>query len=678
MDARGTPVGGGPRTGRVRSVFLRKASVAAVLTLAVLALGGTASAATGELDPTFGENGKVRTDFGASSSSFESVSAIAVQSDGKVVATGQADRPEDSPSSDEDFALARYNGDGSLDPSFGGDGRVTTDFVVEETADEDGALDVAMQPDGKVVVAGYTDSNPEEREHEAPSGGSFALARYTPDGSLDPSFGGDGKVTTAVGPHEAGASAVAVQPDGRVVAAGYSLHSCMDLHSCDSSVTLTRYDPDGSLDATFDGDGKMTTNVDPDTFDRAEANDLAVQPDGKIVTANDGIDNEGFVLTRFNRDGSPDASFGDAGKAVTEVSGVSDEASALTTQPDGRIVVVGDAFYGSAGSFFALVRLDEDGSPDASFGGDGKVTTAIGPCEGRANDVAVQPDGKIVAAGSSSCEYYAGGPSRRDFALARLNEDGSPDSTFGGGDGTAATDFGDTYGASAYAVAVQQGGKVVAAGESNSDFALARYEAESPDNAPPVAEDASVTARTGTSRKVTVKATDADGDRVTFEIPNQPEHGRAHVIGETSCVGTIPKTCSTRISYISGARYAGPDSFGFRANDVTEDGREANVTVTVKSRNRAPVARDDRATTRENERVRLDVLKNDSDPDGDRLTVGRSTQGRHGEVRCSAGGRCVYVPDRGFNGRDAFTYKAEDGQGGSDTATARVTVRRGR
>ena len=145
-----------------------------------------------------------------------------------------------------DFALARYNADGSLDTTFDADGKVTTDFVGGER--DDAAMAVAVQADGKIVVAGYT---------TAPATLDFALARYNADGSLDTTFDGDGKAH-----HRPSASvattvptASAVQADGKIVVAGY-----LDPAGGDHDFALARYNADGSLDTTFDADGKLTTD----------------------------------------------------------------------------------------------------------------------------------------------------------------------------------------------------------------------------------------------------------------------------------------------------------------------------------------------------------------------------------------------------------------------------------
>ena len=181
-----------------RHIHLATAAVA--LALITAALPAAAAAAPGDLDPTFGSGGKVTTDVGGS----DGAQAVAIQGDGKVVAAGLGNFAGPGTG---DFALARYNPDGSLDTSFGSGGKVTTDF-----GGFDAASAVAIQPDGKIIAAGRSGS------------GDFALARYNPDGSLDSSFGSGGKVTTDFGGFDS-AFGVALQADGKIVAAGFQATS---------------------------------------------------------------------------------------------------------------------------------------------------------------------------------------------------------------------------------------------------------------------------------------------------------------------------------------------------------------------------------------------------------------------------------------------------------------------
>jgi uncharacterized delta-60 repeat protein len=408
-----------------------------------LNLPGTIHADDGDLDPGFGEGGKVTTAFGGAATS------IAVQPDGKLVLAGGGTT---------DFALARYNGDGTLDSSFGANGKITTEVLHHYNE----AFAIAIQTDGKIVAAGGAG--------DFSTSDGFALVRYNSDGSLDSSFGNRGKVTTAFDGSESEAYAIAIQSDGMIVAGGY-------VEGMPSHFALARYNPNGKLDKSFGVGGKVTTSF--SNFG-VKASSMAIQPDGKIVLAGYAGAQDGridFALARYNSDGSLDSTFGASGKVTTDLFGQSDLAFAAALQPDGRIVLAGlsgiVAGFGSGGEDaldFALVRYNSDGSLDTSFGSGGKVVTDFGNNEA-IYAVGVQRDGRIVAAGT------AGVGDTSDFALARYNSDGSLDSTFGS-TGKITTDFSDWD--AAYALAILPSGRIVAAGSSSTGpgFALACYQIE--------------------------------------------------------------------------------------------------------------------------------------------------------------------------------------------------------
>jgi uncharacterized delta-60 repeat protein len=413
------------------------------LTLLITTASPTA-AAPGDLDPTFDDDGKVTTHFIFN----DQANGMAIQADGKIVAAGfTVCEPCAGPVTPHDFALSRYNADGSLDPAFDGDGRVRTDFA----GGSDQAFAVAIQGDGKIVAAGSA----------SVSGVDFALVRYNSDGSLDPTFDGDGRVTTDYGFGSSQVHGLAIQADGKIVAAGYGSSTQFDFF-------LARYLPNGSLDPTFDEDGKVTfTPFPPSNNNRANA--VAVQGDGKIVAAgcarcsSTGAD---FALARYLANGSLDGSFA-GGRVTTDFAGAADEAFSIAIQGDGKIAAAGIA----SGTDFALARYNTDGSPDPTFDGDGKVTTDFGGSSDHAFGIALQGNGKLVAAGCTSCSTNA-----QDFALARYKTDGSLDPTFSG-DGRVTTDFAGDRDV-ARAVRIQRDKKIVAAGSaviSAEDFALARY-----------------------------------------------------------------------------------------------------------------------------------------------------------------------------------------------------------
>jgi uncharacterized delta-60 repeat protein len=425
-----------------------------LVTVLVVAGTSAAHATPGALDPTLSGDGKLTTDF---SPLGDSAYAVAVRPNGKIVVAGTA--REDSDNSK--FAVARYKANGSLDATFGGDGRVITDF----TPRLDVADGVVIQADGKVVVAGT--SLPNSRKAR------FALVRYSANGTLDATFGGDGKVTTQLTPGRDTAGDVALQANGKILVTGAVASF--------RKFALVRYKVNGALDPTFGGDGKVRTDI---TSGRDRANDVTVQSDGKIVIAGAaGFRNGRFALARYNTDGSLDTTFGGDGKVLTDFTNVPfalDESESLAIQTDGKIVAAGAASLGTDNPpVFALARYNADGSLDSTFSGDGKLTTQFTATEGGdiAWGVALQTDGKIVAAGHASFGAH-GGNSR--FALARYDSDGSLDTTFGG-DGRVTTDFTTVPDFAFGGVVIQANGRIVAAGAAgwadgfNPKFALARY-----------------------------------------------------------------------------------------------------------------------------------------------------------------------------------------------------------
>jgi uncharacterized delta-60 repeat protein len=401
-----------------------------------------------------------------------------VQSDGKIVIAG---------ASGSDFVISRYNPNGTLDASFGNGGRLNTDFPQGTSS---GAA-LVIQPDGKIVVAGQA------IDPASPSLSGFALVRYNPNGALDTSFDGDGRVVTLFGYSYSGAADIVLQPDGKLVVAGTSLDPTQVSPAQPPSTyvfAIARYNTDGSLDTSFDGDGRVTTDIPGLTGERAQA--VAIQANGRIVAA--GIGAAAFVLTRYNTNGSLDSgaaadstpgdSFGSSGFVNTAFGGIDEDVRALAIQPDGKIIAAGQTrssgFSGNNNQDnFALARYNSDGSLDNTFDTDGKVTTDFGLVD-KASDVIVQPDGRIVAAGNSRTDAGLVNNCVSDcqsfFSLARYNPNGSLDNTFDG-DGRVLTDIGGGRynNLGAFSVALQTDGRIIAAGEATSagqlDFGVARY-----------------------------------------------------------------------------------------------------------------------------------------------------------------------------------------------------------
>jgi uncharacterized delta-60 repeat protein len=396
----------------------------------------------GDLDPSFGTGGEVTTTFPPNSSA--QASAVVIQPDGKTVVAGTAKVFE--PGSGE-VALARYNPDGSLDPSFGTGGQVVT------TGNGLSTGGLALQADGKIVVVAQGSNS---------TGTQMLLIRYLPDGSLDSGFGTAGEVTL----NNAGGSSIVILPDGKIVAAGINAVNT----TANLTETVARFNPDGSLDSGFGTGGMVGLNS------GGASSGLALQADGKILVA------FGSEVARLNADGSLDSLFGNSGEATVGF-GVS---GGPAVQPDGRIVVVGNT--GTYLDFaIAVGRLNTNGTLDATFGAGGSVSTGLGPGTNglQAFGVAIQPDGRIVVAGNTGGGYPLGYTS---FELIRYNPNGSLDGSFGTG-GEVTTTFTIFPSASPSAVALQPDGKIVAAGVAVGPnghalvppaFAVARYLGDAP------------------------------------------------------------------------------------------------------------------------------------------------------------------------------------------------------
>jgi len=429
-----------------------------VLALLVAATVGPPAAvgaarATGELDPTFGDNGVVVTTFPDLPAG---ASGIAVQGGHSFVAVGGG-LAENAP----DFLLARYRGDGTLDPHFGSGGRVVTPLPAATGAD--GAEAVAIQPDRRIVAVGTAGLG-----HGDDIG--FVVVRYLPDGALDKSFGVNGIAITPVGPAGvAGGSGVVVQPDGKIVVVGGANDDNQN-----ALFAAARYLPNGTLDASFGNGGTVLVLI---PGGDAAANAVALQSDGRIVLAGTAIGpgfvGQQFAVVRLTSDGQPDSTFGNNGIVVAQnvFSQGKGGAEDVVIGRDGRILAAGLGETEAGKGAFGLMRFLSDGSLDTTFGaGNGMVVTEFAGGESGARSVLLRPDGRIVAAGA------AGFPST--FALAGYLADGGLDTTFGDC-GRTTTAIGDNAGISS--AVLQPNGRVVVAGTTaNSDltagsFALARY-----------------------------------------------------------------------------------------------------------------------------------------------------------------------------------------------------------
>ncbi len=406
---------------------------------------------TGSLDPLFNGTGTQTVNFGDD----DRANGVAIQADGKVVMAGSWD------GGSANFAVARLNSLGSLDLTFDGDGRFDFTF-----GGVDFAKAVALQADGKIVVAGYTDV-----------GGTndFAVIRVNTNGAIDTTFNGTGSRVIDFG-FDDRANAVVIQPDGKIILAG-----SIDGGSADFA--LARLNSDGTLDQAFDTDGIYSF-----TFGGVDVcNAVALQRDGRIVMAgssNAFSASNDFAVARVNSNGTLDTTFDSDGLAVVDF-GYDDQATGVALMRDGKIVLGGFDDGGLAD--FAVARLNSGGTLDPTFNsmttptqtnGNGKLSFTFGASGfggvEQARALALQQNGKILLAGYTDA---GGGSGPHDFAIARVNPNGTLDLSFGG-TGKRTIDFGDDDRANA--VAVQPNGKIVVAGETSPgggaiyDFAAAR------------------------------------------------------------------------------------------------------------------------------------------------------------------------------------------------------------
>lgn len=393
----------------------------------------------GSPDASFGDGGKtyiiLDTDISVGTDSIEA-EAVAIQPDGRIVVagTGRMQNP--------DFRVARLNADGSRDLTFGVNGFATTDFA----ANRDYAEALVIQNDNKIVVAGTATTNWSSFQH-------IAVARYMPDGSPDPGFNGNGKITVAEGQ---GLSAV-MQPDGKIVVGG----------RCPGLMCAVRFQQDGTLDTSFGVSGLATANG------AGGAASALIQPDGKVVLVGYISFPGRFNFARFTSAGVLDNTFGGTGITHIDVGSNDLYASSAVLLPDGRIQAAGYVQPFSNPSFMAAARVDTDGSPDDTFGDGGHVVTSLLPGPQKIFGSVLDTDGTVLLVGSGL----------GDVLLGKLRQDGSVDTDYGD-QGITTTDAGDLA-CVARAMALQPDGKMIIAGTREGAVPLvAKLNADaSPDTA---------------------------------------------------------------------------------------------------------------------------------------------------------------------------------------------------
>ncbi len=379
----------------------RAAALTALAWISVVATASPASAAPGDLDLSWSGDGRLVAN---PSPSFDPAFGVAVQEDGKVVVVGVAGGK---------IFVARYLTGGTLDTTFSGDGKVFTDLG----PGTDGAVDVAVQDDGKIVVAGG--------RNLFSGAARFALVRYNANGTLDPTFSGDGRVTADFPGAEEEVREMAIQDDGKIVIAGESRPGQGHVLTA-----VARYTANGAPDPTFSGDGYRAVDV---GVGYEGGQGVAVQPDGRILTTS-GLRGPGAtpewrtVILRFTVNGQLDPSWSGDGRVVRSVVAGYEDLHAIGLADDGTVVVAGEGE-----GRLLLQRYLANGAPDNSFSGDGVQVTNLPGAVEWITSLVRQADGKVVVAGGMA------GAGRRGF-VARYLTDGTLDSGYSG-DGFTPVDF---------------------------------------------------------------------------------------------------------------------------------------------------------------------------------------------------------------------------------------------
>ena len=486
----------------------------------------------GSLNSEFGDEGIVNTGFGKW---YNYCRSMTLQTDGKILLAGVANMMDTA-----NFAMARFTSEGGRDNTFSVDGIVISDFgpYVED------AYSVLIAPDGKIVLIGCGFTGTEYQW-------DFLIARYNSDGSLDLSFSEDGRVYSNLSANSEFAYAACIQDDGKIIAAGYE-YETLDF-------VLMRFNTDGSLDNTFGTGGKLTTDID-DVINTAYC--MTIQPDGKIVAAGSTqytSVNMDITLVRYNPDGSLDNTFSVDGKVVTSFSEYTDVAKAIALQSDGKILVTGGSDNGTD-SYVILARYNSNGTLDLSFDEDGQVVTDISCTSICGNALAIQPDNKIIVAGTADngTDY--------DILVLRYNPDGSLDPTFGD-EGIVITDIDDKDN-EGISVALSKNGTILVSGNSRpgplegstlfiasylSGLSLGTIDFSIPDNTlliypNPLNDDAVLEYELLSEECVSIALFDSKGTLVHFFVSNElrsaGKHSESLIIDRSIPAGNYMLTIS--------------------------------------------------------------------------------------------------------------------------------------
>jgi uncharacterized delta-60 repeat protein len=389
----------------------------------------------GDLDKTFGKEGKVSVGIGGY---FDVAQEVALQSDGKIVVAGYG---RESSSSFKGLSIARYLQDGTLDYDFGSLG-----LIQKQTTTMEGELNsIAIQKDDKILAVGYSISSTTNNE-------DITLVRFNKNGQLDKSFGNNGLVLTEISDQKEIGESVAIQPDGKIVVVGTTQHNP------GPDIVLARYDEYGQLDYYFGNAGTVITNITPGP-DIGKS--LVIQRDGKIIVAgfSYSADNLFMTLLRYDSNGILDPTFGKSGIVITSFSSRVGKLD-LVLQSDEKIILVGSSEIDNA-HHFTVIRFNNNGVIDQSFGSNGSTRTKIGNYS-EAHGVAMDSNGNIIVAGTAEL-------GNETIVVARYNPMGVLDTIFGA-DGLAKVHFYEKSIDRAHSVIIDSNGNIIAAGETTSDY----------------------------------------------------------------------------------------------------------------------------------------------------------------------------------------------------------------
>ncbi|HVX59780.1 MAG TPA: Ig-like domain-containing protein [Pirellulales bacterium] len=624
--------------------------------------GYSASPIAAGLDSTFGSGGFANVPLAAPSSA--DFPDVKVQPNGKIVGVASP-----AAGTSGTWAVTRTLANGALDTSFGPaqTGTVVTTFPGSTSGSANG---IAFQPDGKLLVAGIVHgSNPYD---------TWGVARYNVDGSLDTTFGSGGLYQFAFDSSNGNggwAYDVAVQPDGKILVGGV-------VFSGGRGFSVARLTSSGQLDASFGTNGMASIDPDPSSNYNETGQAMLLEPDGTILMT--GIVNYNYLaVARFTAMGAADATFNGNGVKLIPYSAFGPAYGSiighgLALESGGKIIVTGEARDSSYVSDFAAARLNPDGSLDTSFSGDGMTTLDFASSNDIAYDAAVQADGKILVAGRAFVGGYK-------LALARYNDDGSLDTSFNGTGKLTVTPPQQNF-ESIWAVDLQADGKGVGIDEGSStggsDTQIVRFDTgllaasdvlnvTNTDSATnPTASDDAYSVNENASLAVAAPGV-LSNDSSVNSTPLS-----ASVVSTTRH-GSLTLNADGSFTYTPNSGFYGADSFTYEDAEGSLTSNTATVTITISRVDQPPVAANDSYTAPGKGALGVvapGVLTNDSDPDGDALTVALDAGPSHGTLTLNSDGSFNYAPDAGYSGADSFTYRAYDGQLYSNFATVTLSV----